>query len=110
MNETHDPGLGSWVESANDPSAEFPIQNLPFGVFSRRGGDRSVGVAIGEMILDVAACARVGLLTDSPSLIACGTTSLNSLMGLDPGELSRFRAELSQLLSDKSRLGQQAGI
>jgi fumarylacetoacetase len=33
INETHDPNLRSWVESANDPNTDFPIQNLPFGVF-----------------------------------------------------------------------------
>ena len=110
MNHTHDPELRSWVESANDPTTEFPIQNLPFGVFSRRGSARSIGVAIGEMILDLFAAAEVGLLSDSPSLAACKSSSLNSLMALDPADLSRFRSELSQLLSDKSPLGQQARL
>jgi fumarylacetoacetase len=36
IDETHDPGLKSWVESANEPGCEFPIQNLPFGVFRDR--------------------------------------------------------------------------
>ena len=43
MNETHDPKLQSWVESANDPACDFPVQNLPFGVFRKKGGkDRQV--------------------------------------------------------------------
>ncbi|MDE3217722.1 MAG: fumarylacetoacetase, partial [Gemmatimonadota bacterium] len=54
---THDPALRSWVASANAPDTDFPIQNLPFGVFRRLGaGARpSVGVAIGDRIVDLAA-------------------------------------------------------
>jgi hypothetical protein len=38
MNETHDPGLRSWIESANSPTSDFPIQNLPYGVcFAEEG-------------------------------------------------------------------------
>jgi len=54
---THDPDLRSWVESANAPGCDFPIQNLPFGVFRRRGTQEEPrgGVAIGDEILDLAA-------------------------------------------------------
>src|SRR5579884_963448 len=53
--DANDPALRSWVESANDPASDFPIQNLPFGVF-RRGTERArAGVAIGDQILDLAA-------------------------------------------------------
>ena len=60
LNETHDPQLRSWVESANAPAADFPIQNLPFGVFRRAGSDERFrgGVAIGDQILDLDAAAR----------------------------------------------------
>jgi fumarylacetoacetase len=37
MDSTHDPDLKSWVESANEPGCDFPIQNLPFGIFKRKG-------------------------------------------------------------------------
>ena len=62
MDATHNPKLKSWVESANDPAGDFPIQNLPFGVFRRRGSKEPPrgGVAIGDQILDLAA---VGLTT-----------------------------------------------
>lgn len=54
LNETHDPELKSWVESANRPGCDFPIQNLPFGVFRKRAEQRScLGVAIGDFIVDV---------------------------------------------------------
>lgn len=53
MNETHDPELQSWVESANSPDTDFPIQNLPFCVFRHGHSAPRVGVAIGDSILDV---------------------------------------------------------
>lgn len=64
LDATHDAALRSWVASANDPRTDFPIQNLPLGVFRRRGTGESprIGVAIGDRILDLAACARLGLL------------------------------------------------
>jgi fumarylacetoacetase len=57
LDETHDPDLKSWVESANDPATDFPIQNLPFGVFRRKGARQAPrgGVAIGDQVLDLAA-------------------------------------------------------
>jgi fumarylacetoacetase len=57
MDQTHNPALKSWVESANAMGADFPIQNLPFGIFKRRGATESPrgGVAIGDQILDLAA-------------------------------------------------------
>src|SRR5437868_8855523 len=54
IDETHDPNLKSWVESANREGCDFPIQNLPLGVFRPSGEGRArVGVAIGDFILDV---------------------------------------------------------
>ena len=55
VNETHGTALRSWVASANATGSDFPIQNLPFGVFRRAGGTEvlHVGVAIGEDILDL---------------------------------------------------------
>ena len=51
LDDTHDPSLASWVESANDPATDFPIQNLPFGRFRRAGEPRyRIGVAIGDQI------------------------------------------------------------
>jgi len=57
LDDTHDPELASWVESANDPASDFPIQNLPFGIFRRKGskGEPRGGVAIGDQVLDLAA-------------------------------------------------------
>src|SRR5215468_7800613 len=72
INETHDPNLRSWVESANDPNTDFPIQNLPFCIFSKVDGDDlpRVGVAIGNQILDVYECCMLLPFSDSADFYA----------------------------------------
>jgi fumarylacetoacetase len=92
LDETHDPALRSWVESANEPGCEFPIQNLALGIFRRRGGREAArgGVAIGDQILDLAA---LGIRT--------GPT-LNGLAATGRAERRRLRRELSRLLAAKS--------
>ncbi|MQA89369.1 MAG: fumarylacetoacetase [Gemmatimonas sp.] len=101
LNETHDPALRSWVESANVPGNDFPIQNLPFGVFRCDvGRPPRVGVAIGEMVLDVSGCRSAGLLDREaiPAAEACGEPSLNALMALGAEHWSALRRQLSDLL------------
>jgi len=52
--DTHDPARRSWVASANRPGCDFPLQNLPLGVFVAPGENRGrIGIAIGDAILDV---------------------------------------------------------
>jgi fumarylacetoacetase len=79
LDETHDPALTSWVESANDPATDFPIQNLPFGRF-RRAGEMgwSIGVAIGKEVLDL---RRAGLIDtdDMNHLMQAGVTARRDL-------------------------------
>jgi fumarylacetoacetase len=102
VNETHDPALTSWIESANSPDTDFPIQNLPFGVFSRRGEvERRVGVAIGDKIVDVAESLGANLWTGEARDVArwCDRPTLNELMQAPKDSLSRFRARLSELLA-----------
>ncbi len=67
INETHDPNLKSWVESANDPNTDFPIQNLPFCIFRRQETDEFErrGVIIGDKILDLGLCFDARLLEDT---------------------------------------------
>ena len=101
MNETHDPALTSWIESANSPDTDFPIQNLPFGVFSRRGEvERRIGVAIGDKIVDVAESLSANLWSGEARDVArwCDRPTLNELMQAPKDSLSRFRARLSELL------------
>ncbi|HWL39121.1 MAG TPA: fumarylacetoacetase [Gemmatimonadaceae bacterium] len=102
MNRTHDPALRSWVPAANSPDTDFPIQNLPFGVFSRkREGERRIGVAIGDQIVDVSECEKGNLWGESAREIArlCAEPTLNGLAAAPREALSRFRARLSELLA-----------
>ena len=69
LNATHDPRLTSWVTSANEEDTDFPIQNLPFGVFTSAHNSRPrVGVAIGDAIVDLYRLAQMGLLDIEASL------------------------------------------
>jgi fumarylacetoacetase len=109
LNSTHDPALRSWVESANLPGADFPIQNLPFGAFERDGLART-GVAIGDRIVDLQALHDAGLLDGDAAIAcaaACGDGTLNRLMSLEPRYLGALRRALSALLrSDSPMLSQ----
>src|SRR4051794_67057 len=65
IDETHNPELTSWVESANDPATDFPIQNLPFATFRKNGENRSrPGVAIGDQLLDLTGSLHVESVRD----------------------------------------------
>ncbi len=100
LNETHDPARRSFVESANKPGTDFPIQNLPFGVFRPAPGQAPrVGVAIGDQIVDVAAAGAAfdGLAAEATK--ACSAASLNALMSLGPETWSALRLALSRALS-----------
>ena len=104
MKETHDPGRASWVESAQG-HADFPIQNLPYGVFRHgAGASPSVGIAIGDQILDLAAATEVAGFTGPAARAAeaCATASLNSLMDLGPDHWAALRRQVSDLLAADS--------
>jgi fumarylacetoacetase len=102
LNDTHRIELASWVESAQTPGSDFPIQNLPFGVFKRTGRHEParIGVAIGDQIIDVATCLDEGLLIDAAIAGAerCREGHLNELMALRVDAISGLRRGLSELL------------
>ena len=98
IDATHDPARKSWVGSA-DGHPDFPIQNLPYGIFSARDDDPRPGTAIGDAILDLRAAAAAGLLPE-PAAFACGGDTLNALMALAPTDRHALRERLSKLLSD----------
>jgi fumarylacetoacetase len=87
--------MKSWVTSANSPTTDFPLQNLPCGVFSDDLPPRC-GVAIGDMILDVAALEAEGILTlfDVPFW--------NELMEAGPLVWADFRKRLTAMLKEGS--------
>jgi fumarylacetoacetase len=106
LNETHDPALRSWVASAQVADTDFPIQNLPLGVFRRRGTHEAFrgGVAIGDQIVDLAAAVACGALggdAAGPAQAAAGD-SLNALMALGPAASSALRLALSRALREGS--------
>ncbi|MGR3400508.1 MAG: fumarylacetoacetase [Paracoccus sp. (in: a-proteobacteria)] len=87
----------SWVAAANEPGCDFPIQNLPYGVFSTAGGDPRCGVAIGDMIVDLAALEARGLLDGGGTFSA---PQLNGFMALGRPAWDRVRARLTALLGE----------
>src|SRR6267378_1208092 len=93
LDETHDPDLRSWVESANAPGCDFPIQNLPFGIFRRKNSkeERRAGVAIGDQIFDLAALG-----------VKSGPT-LNGIAAMGRPVWKRLRKQISRALAKDKR-------
>ncbi|WP_171178078.1 fumarylacetoacetase [Ruegeria sp. HKCCD8929] len=91
----------SWVASANDANHPFPLNNLPYGVFSTEGSDPRCGVAIGDMILDVSAAEAEGIiaLTDVPLF---DVPFWNELMEEGPAVWTALRERLIALLAEGS--------
>jgi len=87
--------MKSWIDSANDARGDFPLENLPLGVF-RSGRRARLGVAIGDRILDLAACYEDGLVAED----ACTRPSLNDLMAKGQSASRALRERLTELLVD----------
>jgi fumarylacetoacetase len=94
--ETHDPARVSWVESAA-PGSDFPVQNLPLGIFSVPGEQRRAGVAIGDFVLDLVAIAD---LLDEDWVADFAQPVLNAWLSRGPESHRAMRARLSEVLSD----------
>jgi fumarylacetoacetase len=109
VDATHDPALKSWVPV--DPAGSFPIQNLPFGVFRRKGGAEAFrgGVAIGDRIVDLPAWSRLGVFEGEAAraAAACRGDSLNPLLALGRPAWGALRQALSALLREG---GQRPGL
>ncbi len=102
LNETHSPDLISWVDSANEPETDFPIQNLPFAIFRKSKSSELFrgGVAIGDQVVDLVKANETGLFDGLAlsGIEACGGDSLNAFMALGKECWSALRLRLSQLL------------
>ncbi len=104
IDQTHDPKLRSWVDSAQSPGTDFPIQNLPHGVFRRVDADEQWrgGVAIGDQVLDVRAALARGLF--EPNAVAAAELAaaapLNGFMALPRAQRRAFRQATSALLAE----------
>ena len=104
INETHSPQLRSWVETANRPGTDFAIQNLPHGVFRRRGSAEPFrgGVAIGDMILDLGAAHAAAVFSGeaAPAAAHAAEGTLNAFMSTGPRAWSALRLALSRMLRE----------
>jgi fumarylacetoacetase len=100
IDETHDSSARSFLET--DDRSDFPIQNLPLGVFRRRDeiGHGHIATRIGDQIFDLSAARRTGLLADADGAIAdaCGETGLNRLMSLGRAASRSLRRTIFQLV------------
>lgn len=103
IDETHDPAAGSWVEGAN-AHPDFPVQNLPLGIFSTESATLRPGTAIGDFVLDLRAAATL-LRNELPAAVvaALHQTKLNLLFELAPDARLSLRRALFFLLTDRSR-------
>lgn len=106
---THDASRQSWVASARAHPV-FPLQNLPFGVFSPAGGEPRGGVAIGDEILDLKAAVQLGLLQDiaAQAATAASGPSLNPLLALGGAPRAALRKALFALLAEGTAEGEAA--
>ena len=101
LNATHDPARRSWVDSANAPETDFPIQNLPFGRFRTGGGETRAGVALGDQIIDLSVVAEA--LTGSAAEAArAANEDFVRLLDQSAEAVSALRAALSDLYRDDS--------
>lgn len=101
LDETHDARRQSWVPGAAGHRV-FPLQNLPFGIFSSAGDSPRGGVAIGDFVLDLGKILEAGLFSgvaETAARTATGDT-LNSLLALQPAPRIALRKQLFALLAE----------
>lgn len=100
LNETHDPAARSWVDSANSPDTDFPIQNLPIGVFDLGKSTTCIGIAIGDQILNLSSATEDDRVhgIDEMTCEALMEEHLNLLMALGRERWSALRKSVFNLL------------
>lgn len=96
----------SWIASANDPTSDFPLQNLPYGVFNLKNESPRICVAIGDYAFDLKACTDAGLLDDIPehTRLTLQKATLNDFMALDAEQHVLVRQKITDLLKDTSTI------
>ncbi|MFK7753040.1 MAG: fumarylacetoacetase [Sedimentitalea sp.] len=92
--------MRSWVESANSADTPFPLNNLPYGVFSVGDGALHCGVAIGDRVLDVTGLEQIGLLRADPEAEVLDAPFWNDFMELGAAAWATYRAALTTLLAE----------
>ncbi len=116
LDATHDPAVTSWVDGA-DGHPDFPVQNLPFGVFQPPGASDSApdargGVRIGDFVLDLKGLAGSGLLTGNAQIgaEAAARSTLNAFFALGKTQRQALRGRLHALLSESASASDRAAI
>ena len=94
--------LKSWVSSANSPETDFPLNNLPYGVFSSKGTDPRCGVAIGDMIFDCQAAEEAGFIEFDEGPIF-DVPFWNEVMELGPEIWAQLRVRLAELFGENAK-------
>ena len=109
IDHTHEVSARSWVESANQEGGDFPLQNLPFGVFRLRDrpGPARCGVAIGDQVFDVGRAAAAFTGPAHEVARACAQDTLNGVMPMPAPALTAFRHQVFDLLHAGNAQGQQ---
>lgn len=109
-NETHDPNMQSWVESANDPATDFPIQNLALCSFERSHDGHThdhMGVRIGDQVLDVSMLMESGFFDDDELLTNCLSIPYWGAIADVRSTWAPLRRRVQQFLRADSHVGQQ---
>lgn len=110
LDSSHAADLRSWVPGADDPATDFPPQNLPFCRFQGPEG-ASIGVGIGDRILDLAELARAGLLDDEAASAIVATDDLRGILQLELAARLRLRHRLVELVTvTDSALGRDQSL
>ena len=109
LDETLNPERRSFVESANRPESDFPIQNLPYGVFRRADTDEAfrVGIAIGDQIFDLSRIQDFFSAAARTAARACASSSLNELMSLPSDSWDALRRDVAFLLDERTSVSGQ---
>ena len=110
LDASHDPMVTSWVPSAQAAGTDFPIQNLPLGVFETADGRVGIGVAIGDQVVDLRVAREAALLGSLPAAIAAAleATTLNAVIALGRPALSAVRQAVQGMLRADTEAGRAA--
>jgi len=101
MIRANDPNLKSWVEVTEN--SDFPIQNIPFGIFSNKGSAPKVGIAIGDFVLDLTTLSELGYFDELKLNIGVFTSgTLNDFIGTGPETCRSVRDRISQILDSEN--------
>jgi len=111
INSTHDPNLRSWVESANDPATDFPLQNLPLGTFQAEHDGHAhthLGMAIGDQVLDITMLVESGYFDADPDedLKRNIEAPMWTFMGAASGTAAALRRRMQSFLRADAAGGQ----